>query len=71
MFYKSNMPLISAYMFGRSFLLLYWGILPLKDSIVLTVLDNISRSSMGLEMNNSTIDILWSRPDPGLKAVTG
>lgn len=58
------MPLISPYMFERSFLLLYWGILPLKDSVVLTVLNNISSSSMGPEMNNSTIDILC------LKAVT-
>lgn len=64
-------PLISACVFESSFLLLYWGILPLKDSIVLTVLNNVSSSSMGPEMNNSTIDILWSGPDPGLKAVTG
>lgn len=66
-FYKSKMPISSAHMFESSFLFLHWGIPPLKDAIVLIVLNNISSNSMGPEMNSSTIDILWPGPNPGPK----
>lgn len=44
-----------------------WGILPLKVSTVLTGVNNISNSSIGPEMKEGTVDILWLWPDPGPK----